>query len=280
MALATLDLSVMERVEREQANRRLARYLCETLAAVLPRLPSAAQYVPRFVALAGANATSAGFDQGRQYSSHIMLSFLLGLHWQRDPAHRLVALILEDPGMAQDLRLDLALNTAIKQRRELESVLPMMHDISLVILGTPFEKLTPDAMWLGFQRLVEQRGVVDAQEVLQLFTRYEADALEHLKLAPIKRKQLTAYERWLHKELDIPIPAPTEDLQDMEHSSLIHLTHHVLLAASFGRFYALNPLLAPLHHALSDESSLSMQNRALATFLQQHQHALTEPAHG
>ncbi|WP_147437191.1 hypothetical protein [Brenneria alni] len=37
MALNSIDLDVMERLARKQADLRLSRYLCDTLAPLLPR---------------------------------------------------------------------------------------------------------------------------------------------------------------------------------------------------------------------------------------------------
>lgn len=280
MALNTLDLSAMERIEREQANRRLTRYLCQTLAAVIPRLPSQPDCVQGLVDQAGINATAAGCDQGKPYSSHITLSVLLGLHWERDPAYAQVALILDDSGMEQDMRLDMAVNTAIKLRRQLESVQYSMHEVSLDILSIPSEKLGHDAIWSAFQQLAALRGVLKAADVLQLFTLYEADACEFLGLAPIKRKALTAYEYRIYQEMGLPVPLPTDDLHGVARTSLLLLTHHLLLAASFGRFYHLNPLLKTLHRALDEVTDLSARSHALASFLRQHQNVLMEADHG
>ncbi|WP_047285194.1 hypothetical protein [Pseudomonas protegens] len=280
MPLNALDLSAMERIEREQANRRLTCYLCETLAAVIPRIPSKPDCMQGLVNQAGVDATVAGYDQGKPYSSHITLSVLLGLHWERDPTYAQVALILEDPGMEQDVRLDMAVNTAIKLRRQLESVQCSMHEVTLDILSIPSEKLGHDAIWSAFQRLAALRGVLKAAEVLQLFMLYEADAYEFLGLAPIKRKVLTAYEYRIYQEMGLPVPQPTEDLHGVARTSLVRLTHHLLLAASFGRFYHLNPLLKTLHRALDEVTNLPARSHALATFLRQHQNVLMEAAHG
>lgn len=280
MALPSIDLGAMERIERKQANRRLAHYLCETMAAVLPRLPSEPECVPGFVDVASVNATTEQFDQGRQYSIHIMISFLLGLNWEHDPAYVLVPLIFSDEGMAEDSRLDMALNTAIKLRQQLESVQSNMHAVTLETLFIPIEQLNQHDMWSAFQRLAELRGVVDAQDVLHILTLYEADACEYFGLPPIKRKKLTAYERLGYEQMGIPLPLPTDELKDMDRDSLILLTHHVLLAASFGRFYHINPLLQALHQSLNHAANLPARTSALVTFLQHHQNTLTEPAHG
>lgn len=280
MALNTLNLGAMERIEREQANRRLTRYLCQTLAAVIPRLPSQPDCVQGLVNQAGVNATAAGCDQGKPYSSHITLSFLLGLHWERDPTYAQVALILEDSGMEQDVRLDMAINTAIKLRRQLESVQCSMHEVTLDILSIPSENLGHDAIWSAFQRLAALRGVLKAEDVLQLFMLYEADACKFLELAPIKRKAPTAYEYRIYQEMGLPLPLPTDDLHRVARTSLVLLTHHLLLAASFGRFYHLNPLLKALHRALDEVTDLSARSHALATFLRQHQNVLMEAEHG
>lgn len=278
MALPTLDLEAMERIERKQTDRRLAVYLCETMSKVLPRLPTEAPCVAGFVEEAGLNATHQGFDQGRQYSTHIMISFLLGLNWQSDPVYDVVPLILDDRGLAEDVRLNMALNTAIKLRQQLEVVQPKMHAITLETLLIPLDDLSLRDMWSAFQRLAELRGVVDAQAVLHLLTLYEADACTHLGLPAIKRKILTAYERLGYQHMGLPLPLPTDELKGLERDSLILLTQHVLLALSLGRFQHMNPLFQPLHQSLGDTTSLSARTTVLVAFLRQHQKALTEEA--
>lgn len=80
--------------------------------------------------------------------------------------------------------------------------------------------------------------------------------------------------------MGLPVPQPTEDLHGVARTSLVRLTHHLLLAASFGRFYHLNPLLKTLHRALDEVTNLPARSHALATFLRQHQNVLMEAAHG
>lgn len=121
MMLNAINLDIMERLARKQADLRLSRYLCDTLAPLLPRLPSIPQCMPAFVEAAGKEAIAAGYSNGRQYSTHVSLSLLLGLGWQNDIHQATLNPILTAAGLPEPTRLNLAINTAITLRQQTDA---------------------------------------------------------------------------------------------------------------------------------------------------------------
>lgn len=276
MMLNTIDLQAMERVARSQANRRLSRYLCDVMAPVLPRLPCTPEYVPAFVETAGKEAFAAGYEKGRQYSTHITVSFLLGLGWDRDVHHAALEPVLTDPGMDFSTRMDMAMNTAIALRRQTENALPDMHLLFLDLLNTPYEKLQSKDIWAAFRHSALLRGLNDPKYIQKLYELYEADALHSLGIPPIERRHYSAYELAGIRYMGGKIPQPGDDLHFLEPYQLAQLSCYVLLALSLGRFFYLNPLYGALHNVLKEVAEPARYYPHLKSFLLQHRQTLLE----
>lgn len=278
MVLNAINLDIMDRLARKQADRQLSRYLCDTLAPLLPRLPSTAQCLPAFVEKAGKEATAAGYSDGRQYSTHVTLSLLLGLGWQNDIHQATLNPILTAAGFPEPTRLNLAINTAITLRQQIERVMPQTHQIFLTLLSLNPSVLRAENIWRAFEQSASLYGINTPQRILALFEIYEADALRQLALPAVKRRKYSAYEQLGIRQMTGNMPLPSDDLQHLQLSQLLYLGHHVLLALSFGRFFYDNPLFTVLHDGLYQKADLRQTCHFLLQFLQQHQHTLMEEA--
>lgn len=277
--LPRIDLQSMERVARDMANQELSKYLCSTMNAVFPRIPTAPQYVPHLVATAGELACAGGYEQGRAYSIYVMICFLLGPGWEHDPSNRLVTQALADPGTDIDTRLNLALNQAIQQRKRLESMLPQRLARIEEMLSRE-ETALMEIVWDDFRGWASWYGIVEEDRVLDLFEIYEADAFRLHRRKPPQRKRLTASDRQTHARIHWPLPQPADPYREFAPLVSQVIGRLVLLAMAYGRTFYRNPLLQPLHQILAETSPPSLQTTALRAFLQQHRHALTEHSHG
>lgn len=275
MGLPRIDLGAMERVARDMVNRQLSDYLCDTMAAVLPRVPTAPEYVPHLVAMAGELACASGYEHGRAYSVYVMICFLLGPGWEHDPNEDLIPRVLADPGMDAHTRINLALSKATLRRIRLEAMLPQMLARIEAVLARD-DTTTMEHVWRVFQELASLRGVVDDERVLDLLEIYEADAFRLLRLAPLRRKRLTAADRRVYAHINWPLPQPTDEYRALEPQTCLWLGRHLLLAVTYGRDFYRNPLLLPLRRILAETATPSQQTPALQAFLQRHRHALTE----
>ncbi|MDH0091875.1 hypothetical protein N7373_10525 [Achromobacter mucicolens] len=278
MALLPINLNAMARAAKDLADRQLVRYLRQDMAAILQRLPGDSARVPYFVAVAGQYAEAAGYYQGRAYSVHLMISFLLGLRWPNDPACAGISTVLTDQGTDWDTRLDLALNLAISERRQLENALPEMHAITARIVMIPPDQLTLRDMWDGFHALARLRGLASEDMILRCFEAYEADFRQWYRLQPIQRKQLDGYARLGRQKMGLPLPTPIEDIVGLDQRLVVLLTQSVLLDLSFGRASSSHPLLSTLHQVLQ-ESDSRLRASHLHAFLQTHQRLLNEKSH-
>lgn len=278
MALNPIDLDVMARLARKQADLRLSRYLCDTLAPLLPRLPSEPQWMPAFVEAAGKEAIAAGYCDGRQYSTHVTLSLLLGMGWGNDIHRDTLNSILTAAGLPELTRLNLAINTAITLRQQTERVMPQAHQIFITLLSINPAALQAENIWRAFEQSALLYGIDTSKAVQTLFETYEADALSRLKLPPVSRQQYSAYELLGMRHMTGRIFLPSDDLQHLQLNSLICLGHHVLLALSFGRFFYSNPLFTALHDGLYQKSDPRQVCHFLLQFLQQHRRTLMEEA--
>ncbi|MFC3393921.1 hypothetical protein [Brenneria rubrifaciens] len=278
MALNPINLDVMARLARKQADHRLSRYLCNTLAPLLPRLPSTPQCMPAFVEAAGKEAIAVGYSDGRRYSTHVTLSLLLGLGWQNDIHHATLNPILTAAGLPEPTRLNLAINTAITLRQQTERVMPQAHQIFITLLSINPGALQAENIWRAFEQSASRYGINTPQRIQTLFETYETDALHQLKLPPVRRQQYSAYELLGMRHMTGRIRLPSDDLQHLQLNQLLCLGHHVLLALSFGRFFYCNPLFTVLHDGLYQKTDPRQICHFLLQFLRQHRRALMEEA--
>lgn len=276
--LNTIDLGSMERVARKQGNLRLSRYLCDTLSPLFPRLPSTQQYMPAFVEAAGKEAVAVGYSDGRQYSTHVTLSLLLGLGWQNDIHQARLNPILTAAELPEPVRLNVALNTAITLRQQTERVMPQAHQVFLTLLAINPDTLQAENIWRAFEQSTSLYGMTKPQRIQTLFEIYEADALRQLALPPMTRRRYTAYEQLGIRHMTGHSPLPSDDWQHLQTHQLLSLSHHILLALSFGRFFYCNPLFAVLHDGLYQKTEPRQNQQFLQQFLQQHQRTLMEEA--
>ncbi|WP_053221225.1 hypothetical protein [Pectobacterium brasiliense] len=276
MMLNAIDLDSMARAARKLSDIRLSRYLCDTLAPLLPRLPSTPQYMPVFVDAAGKEAIAAGYSDGRQYNTHVTLSLLLGLGWQNDIHQATLNPILTAAGLPEPTRLNLAVNTAITLRQQTERVMPQAHQIFITLLSINPGALQAENIWRAFEQSALLYGINTPQRIQALFETYEADALRQLALPPVKRRTYSAYEQLGIRQMTGNMPLPSDDLQHLQQHQLICLGCHVLLALSFGRLFYCNPLFSGLHDGLRRDSEPRQLCHFLLQFLQQHQRVLME----
>lgn len=267
--LPHIDFQAMERVARGMANRQLSDYLCTTMAAQLPRIPSTAEWVPLLVEEAGKYACAAGHDQGRAYTTYITICFLLGPAWEFEPGNREIVQVMSDPDMDIDLRLDMALIRSIALRRHLESVLPQTLGLVEAALAQG-DGLSMEFFWETFQHMAGLRGVLYEEEVLDWLEVYEGDAFSLYLHAPFERERITRQLIDLHKRGGWPLPRPVDPYLTLEPEVARKVAIHALVAMTYGRRFNRNPLLRSL--PLSSPSELR-------AFLQQHRQALTEHAH-
>ncbi|KFF32173.1 hypothetical protein ACM7HV_26860 [Pseudomonas paraeruginosa] len=278
--LPRIDLQAMERVARDMANQELSKYLCSTMDAVLPRIPTIPQYVPHLVAMAGELACAAGYDQGRTYSIYVMICFLLGPGWEHDPGNRRVTQALADPGTDIDARLNLALNQAIQQRKRLETRLPQMLARIEQMLAREDTALM-ETVWDDFRKWARSwHGIAEEDQVLDLFEIYETGAFQLHRRKPPQRKRLTASDRQTYARINWPLPQPADPYREFAPQVSLMIGRLVLLAMAYGRTFYRNPLLQPLHQILVETPTSPLQTTALQAFIRQHRHALTEHPHG
>ncbi|MFD2641288.1 hypothetical protein [Pseudomonas japonica] len=276
--LPRIDLQAVERAERDRANQELSRYLCSTLADMLPRIPTTAQRVPLLIEDAGKLAYAAGHYQGRAYSIYVIICFLLGPGWEYEPGNRQIVQILSDSGMGIDDRLDMALNRTLDLRQQFESILPQMLDLIGAVL-TQRDGLSIESLWETFQRLAHLRGVVYEDRILDWLEVYEADAFNILPHAPFGRKRLTKEDICRYRDIGWSLPQPADPYRSLEPGIARKVGFHALIAMAYGRRFFLNPLLRSLPPLLSEALSPSPRTTALQAFLQQHRHALMEHTH-
>ncbi|MFK1438041.1 hypothetical protein ACIU0H_30900 [Pseudomonas aeruginosa] len=277
--LPRIDLQALERVARDMANLELSKYLCSTMAAVLPRIPTTPEQVPHLVAMAGEQAFAAGYEQGRAYSIYVMICFLLGPGWEHDPGNTLVTQALADPGTDIDTRLNLALNQAIQQRQRLESTLPQML-VRIEEMLAREDAALMESVWDDFRVWASWYGIVDEDPLLDLFESYEADAFRLYREEPPQRKRFTASQRRNAENLNWPLPQPADPYRELSPQVSQKIGRLVLLMMAYGRNFARNPLLKALLQILAELPTLPQQKTALQAFLQQHRQALTEHSHG
>ncbi|WP_423762286.1 hypothetical protein [Burkholderia sp. NLJ2] len=279
MALLSIDRDRMAQAAMRDADRHLTRYICETLAPVLPRLPTQAELIPPFVRASGQRAIAAGFGENGLYNFHVLTDLLLGPYWERDPfyADRFEK-ILDAPGMEQSARLALAMHAVIQTRQALERALPDLLDAALAPLKIHPEVLTPNDTWRAFQQIALARGV-HVFKIREWYEFYETEFRERHGLPPVKRHQLTAYAIIGYEAMGQPIPRPTEDIRDFDPHLTVAFNAYLLVTLIYGPFHRHNPLLARLNRILDDTGHLGAFQAELARFLRAHQTALTEPPH-
>lgn len=275
MALPLLDLEAMGRASRADANRQLARYLRETMAPLVRRLPGDARHMDGFVAQAGEAAASLGYGEGRAYAFYVVTSFLLGLGWQSDPSCQGIEPILANPGLDMESRVSLAMQAAIREREQLESALPAMLGLVLETSPASPDRITLRDVWQVYTAVAKQRGL-SADLALACFETYEGDYRGRLGLPPVERKPLSAWERLGYQHMGIPLPSVADDVRDMDQRQVAGLGGHVLLAVIYGRHYLSHPLLRALHEALTEPGSLLERWQRWRAFLHDHQTILRE----
>lgn len=274
MILQSVSLEAMDNVAQKQADRKLARYLCETMAPVLHRLPGDPEAVPAFVDIARKDAVTAGYEHGRKYSTHVLISFLLGPGWANDLPWGDLQPVFDDVGLPLLTRLDMAVNKAILLRKQNEESLLSTHTVFQHILQTTANTLRVDDIWPAFSQMAILRGVQTPERLQGLFATLESDALALLHLPPIERRKYSAYDLAGLRHMGRAVPLPTEGLHILNPQQLRGFMHHILLALSFGRFYRRNPLFTTLHTLL--KQSPQQHTALLQQFLQGHQHILRE----
>ncbi len=274
-----IDLQAMERVARDMTNQELSTYLCSTMGAVLPRIPTTPEQVPHLVAMAGEQAFAAGYEQGRAYSIYVMICFLLGPGWEHDPSSGLVIRALEDPGADFDTRLNLALNQAIQQRKRSESMLPQLL-VRIEEMLAREDAALMESVWDDLREWASWYGIVDEDRVLDLFESYEAEAFRLYREEPPQRKRLTASDRQVYAHINWPLPQPADPYRELSPQVSQKIGRLVLLMMVYGRDFVRNPLLKALLQILAEVPTLPLQKTALLAFIQQHRQALTEHSHG
>lgn len=280
MILNTIELEAMEQVARKQANRQLSRYLCETLAAVIPRLPSRPDYVEAFVGTAGTHAITAGFAEGKAYSTHIMLSFLLGLGWENDIAGGEISPVLADAGLPYSRRLDVAVNMAVAARLSLEKTSIQLHPVSLALLAIAPEKRGAADIWQTFSQLATLRGIHDVKQITRIYHLYEQDACRVLQLPMVEHRKVSAYDLAGMRYMGAKEPDPSDDLNHLSQQQLTMLAHFIILAMSFGRYFHANPLFADMHRVIDPVTDIQLSAFTLQQSLQQHLITLREDNDG
>ncbi|ROP58141.1 hypothetical protein EDF81_3304 [Enterobacter sp. BIGb0383] len=274
MILHPVSLEAMDNVAQKLADKKLARYLCETQAPILRCLPGDPDAVPNFVAIARKDAIAAGFEHGRKYSTHVLISFLLGPGWENDLPWEALQPVFDDTGMPLLTRLDMAVNRATLLRQQIDKNLPSMHMVFQHFLQTAAHSLSAEDIWPAFSQMAVLRGVQTPARLQRLFTTLEADALALLHLPPIARRKYSAYDLAGLRHMGRAVPLPTEGLHILNPQQLSGFIYHILLALSFGRFYRRNPLFTTLHRLLKQPPQ--QHNALLRQFLQGHQNTLRE----
>ncbi|MFD4836910.1 hypothetical protein ACFWP0_05335 [Achromobacter sp. NPDC058515] len=275
MALLSINRELLASAAAREADRQLVRYIRETLAPILPRLPTRPDLVAPFVHEAGQAAVLAGYGAGRSYSFHVMADLLLGPRWQAEPQYSRIARILDDPGMAQDTRLTLAMNAVIEARQELEAALPAMLDAALATLAIHWEALSPRDTWNALFQMARARGVRH-HDIRALFDVYEAGFRAGNGLRPSRSHPVSGYAILGYEALGRPIPPPDDDFRDYTPRLAVAFNAQVLLAQLYGLFHRDNALLSDLRRIAADTSNLGEHQAELTHFLRSHRRALTE----
>lgn len=277
MALLTIDREQLAQAATRDTDRQLIRYICDTLAPVLPRLPTQPELVAPFVRQAGQRAIATGFSEGGLYSFHILTDLLLGPYWEHEPFYATkFEKYLDAPGMEQSTRIALAMNAVIETRQELDAMLPKMIDAAIVPLSIHSELLKPEDTWLAFQQIARARGM-ESYKVLPLFEDFEAGFRKRNALPPIQRKRLSGYDELGYMAQGIPLPKPSDDIHGFTPLQMVAFNASLLLGLIYGSFRH-NPLLAGLFRIIDDTSHLNVLQHKLKSFLLSHQKALTENA--
>ncbi len=234
--------------------------------------------------VAAEHAVAAGYPDGRLFSVHVTISFLLGTRWSDDPFHAIVPRILSTPGLSLDDRLNMALSAAVRLRQELDAIQAQMHPTIIGVL-TEITGDTPrlDDVWRSYRDLAHMRGIAlhQTDALWDLYVAYETDACRLLGYAGIRRdERLNAYERLGYEHMRLRMPLPTDDYQTLDPRLRLALIQHVLLALVFGRHFRTNQLFRGLHDILAEPDQGSTRSAGLRSFLNQHLRVLGETPYG
>ncbi len=275
MALLIVDREQFARAAMLDADRQLVRYISETLAPLLPRLPTQLECIEPFVKKAGREAIDRGFGEGSQYSFHILTDLLLGPYWERHPFYTgRFEKYLDAPGMEQGDRITLATNAVIDARVALEAVLPGMLDAAIESLNIHPKRIKPADIWNTFQHIAHARGF-EAHHVLPLFEQYEAGFRKANGLPAIQRKTLSGAVELAYTAQGIPLPQPSDDIRDLTPHQLMEFNVSLLLALIYGPYFHGNLLISKLLRIIKSPDSNIYQG-GVKDFLLSHRRALTE----
>lgn len=279
MPLPVIDLQAMALASRREVERKLTRYLCDTLGWALPRVSTTPAHVADFVNGAASIADRADCREGHAFSVHILISFLAGVGWADDPACSTLRAAFHATGLAFDTRLDLTLQRAIQLRQQHEQAQPLMHGISATLLLARSDSLTEESLWSALLRMMTHRGL-EPGSAKALYLRYEADGCRRHKLPVPPHQVLDGAQEQAYRYYAKRLPQPSDDLLNLAALPRMLLLEHILLAITFGRFFYVNPLLGALHACATQDPSLSERPYVLQAFLDAHTRALTGSSHG
>lgn len=280
MVLPSINLAALAQAKQSQVDSNLVLYLCQTMSPLLPRIPTDPDAVSEFVKRAGRNADRAGYGEGRMYSFYIISSMLLGYEWLDDSLCDSVSMALHERSMDLEVRLNLALNFAIAERRRHETVLPEMHVVTRQFLGLSVDGVCWEDMWKAFMQALALRGIGDTNVVFRCFEEREADFRKLHQLPPIKRVGISANEVYSRQHMVLAAPMPDEGITSLKPLGIFLLGRHLLLALSFGRHFYESPLLATLHKQIQHAEQIPRPGQKLSDFLEWHVHVLKEDDHG
>ncbi|EHK64145.1 hypothetical protein [Achromobacter arsenitoxydans] len=276
MALLTIDRERLAGAATRDTGRQLVRYIRDTLAPVLPRLPAQPELIAPFVRQAGRQAIQNGFGEDGLYSFHILTDLILGPGWEHHPMYAgKFEKYLDAPGMDQNARIALAMKAVVVARRDFEAVLPGMLDAAVAALSIVPDALKPEDIWNAFQNVAQMRGVA-ARKILPLFEQYEAGFRQANELPAIYRRPLTGYVELGYKARGIALPKPSDAIIGLTPHQLTQFNASLLLALIYGPWFPKNPFLAELLRVIDDPSQQSVHQREITRFLLAHRRALTE----
>jgi hypothetical protein len=227
------------------------------------------------VSLAENAARSLGYGARDACNFYIIVSFLLGLGWQNDPAYLDIEPIVAHVGFDGESALTLALQAAIRKRQQLDASVTAMHDTVLDGLPAVPETVSLRDMWQVYDAVAKQRGL-PTDDALACYETYENDYRARLGLPPIQRQHLNAYQRLGYQHMGIPMPTTVDDIRDMNPQQVAELCTHVLLAVCYGRHYLTHPLHRALNRQLAEAATPRERWQRWRSFLQHHKTLLTE----
>lgn len=278
MALLTINRKQLEQAATLDTDRQLIRYICDTLAPVLPRIPAQPELIGPFVQKAGRDAINSGFGDGGYYSFHILTDLLLGPAWELSPFYTGVfERYLDTPGLEQSARITLAMQAVIDARHALEAVLPTVIDAAIESLSIPPERFKPGDIWDCFEQMARARGV-SPNKALPLFELFEAGFRKGNGLPPIQRDRIPGHIEVAYTSQGIPVPKPSDAIRGLSLPQLTQFNGSLQLALIYGPSFPANVFLAGLLQILDSTNQPGVYQHELKGFRLSHRRALSEKA--